>query len=209
MLKLIPEETALLVIDPQNDYCHADGLLAQSGVNIGPMYAAIPAIAQLIKRCQAAGIQDIWSRHYNLADDKGRAAKRLQPHTAKRKRVTSQPGTWGSEFVDELKPLINDKSWVFPKYRFNCFYGTPLENLLKMGGKKLLVICGGTTNACVETTIREAYMRDYDLVMVGDCIGAVRPDWHVMALEVWKHYLGEVVNLSEFEQMLDPQGRVA
>ena len=45
-------------------------------------------------------------------------------------------------------------------------------------------------------------MLDYDVVMVEDCIGAVRQDWHNMAIEVWKHYFGEVVSMTEVEQAL-------
>ena len=49
--------------------------------------------------------------------------------------------------------------------------------------------------------MRDAYMRDYDLVMVKDCIAGVRQDWHESALEVWSHYVGEVVELSDLQAM--------
>jgi len=202
MLKIIPDETVLLVIDPQNDYCHEDGNLGQSGVNLSVWRDVTPRIRQLIELCREAGIKDIWSRHYNIAGDVGKSAKRIQAHTAKRNSLSAQPGTWGSEFVDELKPLVDDDTTVIEKYRFSVFYGTSLEPMLNILGSKLVVICGGTTNACIDTTIRDAYVRDYDIVIVDDCIGGVRDDWHKMATEVWQHYLGEVVTLEQFEEML-------
>ena len=202
MLKIIPEETVLLVVDPQNDYCHPDGNLGQSGVDLSVWKDVTPRIKKLIGLCRDTGVNDIWSRHYNLPGDAGKAAKRIQAHTAKRKNLSAQPGTWGSEFVDELNPLLLKGTTVIEKYRFSVFYGTTLEPLLNILGTKLLVICGGTTNACIDTTIRDAYVRDYDVVMVEDCIGGVRDDWHKMATAVWQHYLGEVVTLEQFEQML-------
>ena len=106
MLEIIPEETALLIVDPQNDYCHPDGNLGQSGVDMSVWQTVTPQIKSLIKICHDARIQDIWSRHYNVANDSGKMAKRIQPHTAKRKNLSAQPGTWGSEFVDELSEIM-------------------------------------------------------------------------------------------------------
>lgn len=203
MYKLIPNETALLVIDPQNDYCHPEGNLGQSGVDMAVWQDVSPKIAELITVCRGAGIRDIWSRHYNIEGDAGKARKRQVAHTAKRKNLSAQPGTWGSEFVDELKPLAANAHAVLEKYRFSVFWGTQLDPMLKIMDVNTVVICGGTTNACVETTIRDAYIRDMDVVMVEDCIGGVRDDWHRMATQVWRHYLGEVVTLDEFKQMLD------
>ena len=202
MLKIIPEETILLVIDPQNDFCHADGNLGQSGVDTSVWKDVTPRIKTLVEACREAGVKDIWSRHYNMVGDAGKAVKRIQPHTSKRKNLSAQPGTWGSEFVDELKPLVTADTTVIEKYRFSVVYGTVLEPLLNILGTKLVVICGGTSNACIDTTIRDIYIRDYDVVMVEDCIGGVRDDWHRMATEVWQHYMGEVVTLAQFQQML-------
>lgn len=202
MLEIIPGETVLLIVDPQNDFCHPDGNLGQSGVEMSVWKTVTPRIKSLINFCRDVGIQDIWSRHYNIANDRGKAAKRIEAHTAKRKNLSAEPGTWGSEFVDELKPLVTESSYVIDKYRFSVFYGSNLDPLLNILGTKLIVICGGTTNACIDTTIRDAYVRDYDVVIVEDCIGGVREDWHRVAVEVWRHYLGEVVSLDEFRQML-------
>ncbi len=202
-MNITPTKTALLIIDPQNDFCHPEGVLAQSGVNVTQLVTLGPKIKELTKLCQRAGIQDIWTQQINHPVDHGRAHKQIKSHTDKRKKYAAQPGSWGAEFVNELKPLINEKSEVLVKYRFNCFMHTRLEQLLKVLGINTLVVCGGTTNACVDTTVRDAYMLDYDVVMIEDCIAGVREDWHKMALEVWKHYIGEVMSLAEFKKTLE------
>ena len=142
MIKLNPEKTALLIIDAQNDFCHPEGVLAQSGVDVTHLIAAGKNIENLIKICQAAGVRDIWTQQINHRVDHGRAHKQIKAHTDKRKKYTAQPGSWGAEIIDELKPLINENSEVMIKYRFNCFLNTRLEQLLKILGIKTLIICG-------------------------------------------------------------------
>jgi catechol 2,3-dioxygenase-like lactoylglutathione lyase family enzyme len=95
------------------------------------------------------------------------------------------------EIVDGLNDLAQlEPSLVFRKHRFGCFYETRLEAALRMLGIEALLVCGATANACVETTLREAYLRDYDVVAVTDCIAAVRPEWEPTAHAVWAQYLG-------------------
>ncbi|MFQ5913137.1 MAG: cysteine hydrolase family protein [Nitrospinota bacterium] len=199
---IIPEETALLVIDAQNGMCHPKGTLAKSGVDVGPLQAILDPIAEVVRACQEAGIPDIWTRQEHYAEDKSREAHRIQHHTRKRVNIACQKGTWDAEIVDELKPFINEKSHVIGKQKFSGFYGTNLEVLLRILGVRLLVFTGTTTNLCIETTLRDAYMRDYDCVIVGDCVAGVNPEWHRVSLEVWRRYMGLVVTHRELLHML-------
>jgi ureidoacrylate peracid hydrolase len=66
-----------------------------------------------------------------------------------------------------------------------------------MLGVKALFVAGVTANACVETTLREAYLRDYDVVAVTDAIAAVRPQWLDTAQAVWAQYLGVLATSGE------------
>ncbi|MDR7522723.1 MAG: isochorismatase family cysteine hydrolase [Armatimonadota bacterium] len=195
-------DTALLVIDAQNAFLHPEGTLGLSGVDMSLLTAVIPPLRRLIPACKAAGIPDIWSLQHHLPEDHTRALHRIQPHTAKRARLACQPGTWDAEIVDELKPLIDAGSHLIEKHKFSVFYGTRLEVLLRILGRRTLIVTGSTTNACVDTTIREAYMRDYDLLIVSDCIGGVRRDWHEMALAVWAQYCGAVVTSDQVLAMV-------
>ena len=195
-------DTALLVIDVQNAFLHPQGTLGLSGVDTSLLAAIVPRLRRLIEACKARGIPDIWSLQYHLPDDRTRALHRIQPHTQKRARVACQPGTWDAEIVDELKPLLDGRSHIIEKHKFSVFYGTRLEVLLRILGRRTLLVTGTTTNACVDTSIREAYMRDYDLVIVSDCIGGIRRDWHEVALAVWAQYCGLVVTSEQVLAML-------
>ena len=187
---LSPQKTALLVVDMQNAFCHPEGTLGISGVNVEPATRAIPSVARLATACRAAGVPVLWSQQVHFAVDAGRARKRLASHTQKRARVSALAGTWDAQLVDELAPLADDPSLVFTKHRFGCFYETRLDAMLRMLGSEALLVCGATANACVETTLREAYLRDYDVVAVTDCIAAVRPEWEPVAHAVWGQYFG-------------------
>jgi nicotinamidase-related amidase/catechol 2,3-dioxygenase-like lactoylglutathione lyase family enzyme len=194
---LVPEETALLVVDMQNAFCHAEGTLGISGVDVGPARTAIARVRRLVEASRAAGLPVIWTLQEHFAKDARRARKRLAAHTAKRKRVSALSGSWDMEIVDELKELVDDPSFVIRKHRFGSFYETRLEQVLRMLGIEALLVCGTTANACVETTLREAYLRDYDIVAVTDAIAAVRPEWEPTAHAVWAQYLGILASSDE------------
>jgi ureidoacrylate peracid hydrolase len=185
--------TALLVIDMQNAFCHPEGTLGSDGADVSAIQKMMDPLARVIKGCQTAGIQDIWSIQEHYESDATRSRHRLRPHTLKRFRVPSVKGSWDAQIVDELRSLVNEGSEVFTKNRFGCFYNTKLENLLRIHGKDTLVVTGVDTNVCVETTVREAYMRDFDVIVLEDCVGGVHRDWHRIALEVWSRYIGAVI----------------
>jgi len=195
-------DTALLVIDAQNAFLHPEGTLGISGVDMAPLTAIIPPLRRVIEACKARGIPDIWSVQHHLPGDRTPALHRIQPHTGKRARLACQPGTWDAEVVAELKSYIDDRSHIIQKHKFSVFYNTRLEVLLRILGRRTLIITGSTTNACVDTTVREAYMRDYDLLIVSDCIAGVRRDWHEAALAVWAQYCGLVVTSDRVLAML-------
>ncbi|MCD4852024.1 isochorismatase family protein [Arthrobacter sp. AK01] len=191
------ESAALLVIDPQNAFVHPEGTLGLSGVNIAPAQHAMKSIRRLAEQFKAAGLPVIWTQQIHLEKDVSRDAKVLASHTQKRARVSALSGTWDADFVDEVADLVDDPTYVVTKHRFGAFYETRLDSLLRMLGVRTLFVTGVTANACVETTLREAYLRDYDVVAVKDGIAAVRPEWIDTAEAVWRQYLGVVANEEE------------
>jgi ureidoacrylate peracid hydrolase len=204
---LDPGRTALLVVDMQNAFCHAEGTLGVSGVDVAPAEAIVEPIRVLVEGCRGAGVPVLWSQQVHFAADAGRARKRLPSHTQKRARVSALAGTWDMEIVDGLRALAAaEPHLVFQKHRFGCFYETRLDAALRMLGSEALLVCGATANACVETTLREAYLRDYDVVAVTDCIAAVRPQWEPTAHAVWAQYLGVLATSADVLAWLERAG---
>jgi len=203
---LDPARTALLVIDMQNAFVHDRGTLGLSGVNVRAAQDTIEPQRRLITTCREAGLPVLWTLQVHIEPDHSRARKRLLGHTAKRKRVSALAGTWDAQLVDELSPLADDPTYVIVKHRFGAFYETRLEQMLRMLGTEALLVTGVTANACVETTLREAYLRDLDVVAVTDCIAAVRPEWEATAHAVWEQYLGELATSDEVIGWLQSHG---
>lgn len=192
-----PGRSALLLIDMQNAFCHPEGTLGISGVDVTPAQATCRPVRTLAEAFRAHGVPVIWTRQVHLAKDAARDAKSLASHTAKRKQVSAVSGSWDAQLVDELADLAGDPTFVVTKHRFGAFFQTRLQSLLDMLGVKALFVAGVTANACVETTLREAYLRDYDVVAVTDAIAAVRPQWLPAAQAVWAQYLGVLATTEE------------
>ena len=207
--KLDPRSSALLVIDMQNAFCHPRGTLGDSGVDVGPVREVYEPLGRLVRAFRAEAVPVVWTVQAHLRSDRSRQRKRLPSHTERRSRVAALAGTWDAEIVEELAPLADDPTMVVQKHRFGAFYETRLQALLAMLGVRTLFITGVTLNACVETTVREAYLRDYDVVAVTDCIAGVRPRWEPAALEVWSHYLARLAPSAEVGAWLEESTRPA
>jgi len=199
-------KSALLVIDLQNAFIHDEGTLGISGVDTKRLRSIVSPLESLIKRCQQAGVPVIWTMQEHFAHDHHRAKKKLAGHTTRRKQISALAGSWDEQIIDELKPLADfDSSLVIRKHRFGAFYETRLEMMLKMHGIQHLFVTGATTNACVETTIREAYLRDLDVIAVDDCISGVNANWEKMAKQVWQQYFCEIATSTEVISWIEHQ----
>jgi ureidoacrylate peracid hydrolase len=198
--------SALLVIDMQNAFVHEKGTLGISGVDTKRLAAIVPAVKRLVEGCQKAGLPVIWTIQEHFAVDASRARKKLAAHTARRKQISALAGSWDEDIVDELKTLAAaNPSYLVRKHRFGAFHETRLDMLLRMLGTRTLFIIGTTTNACVETSIREAYLRDFDIVAVTDCISGVNSDWETTAQRVWKQYFCELAESADVLRWLEEQ----
>jgi nicotinamidase-related amidase/catechol 2,3-dioxygenase-like lactoylglutathione lyase family enzyme len=198
-------KTALLVVDMQNAFCHKQGTLGISGVDTDHLSSIIQPLRDLVKRCRAVDMPVLWTLQEHFPIDHRRGRKRLPSHTSRRKRVSALVGTWDAEIIDEFKEFADEPTFVIRKHRYGGFHETRLHIVLEMLGVDALLVTGLTTNACIETTIREAYLRDYDVVGVTDCISGVNPKWEEAALEVWHQYFAETCVATDIHAWIERQ----
>jgi ureidoacrylate peracid hydrolase len=203
-LTIDPGHAALLVVDMQKGACYPDGTLARSGVDLSQAMEIIPRVRRLVELCRSAGVDVIWTKQWHYEQDAAREARVLPTYIARRSQVAFQRGSYDAEIVDELADLIDSGTEVVEKHRWSCFHGTRLEPLLRILGTRVLIIAGGTTNACIDTTARDAFMHEYDVVLVRDCIAGINPAWHETALEILGFYVGQVIDLEDLERSLAP-----
>ncbi|MDF2119465.1 cysteine hydrolase [Roseiarcaceae bacterium H3SJ34-1] len=171
MIDLDPATTALIVIDMQNDFCHADGYYARAGRDISQLAAATAPVARLLERARAAGLSVVFTR---LVHDEARGAME-ERHTIRPLRWTAQgkrltPGTWGADVVDALRPTAGEL--IIDKHGYSAFDDTTLEQDLHRRGVKTVLLAGVVTYACVLATGFAAFDRGFDVLLVKDAAGS-------------------------------------
>lgn len=177
-------QTALLLVDLQNDFIHPNGAYARGGQGNAEI-AALPArLKPLADEMRRRGGW-IVSTHFTLVPGKGgdpiisSHLKALRPFL---RAGDFAPGSWGQTLVDELSPA--DLS--VEKVAYSAFYMTRLEWLLRKCGIEKLIVGGIVTNGGVSSTVRDAHVRDIEADVLSDGCAAFSPDVHRAALEALK-----------------------
>ncbi|NAZ11736.1 MAG: isochorismatase family protein [Desulfurococcales archaeon] len=155
-VKLTSRETAVLVIDMQNDFVHEKGSL-----RVPSATSTVPKIKNLLSRARNSGVLVIYTKDTHYEND---PEYRIWG-------VHVKKNTWGWEIIDELRPTENDI--VIEKTRYDAFYGTPLDDILRTNDIKTLVVVGTVANICVLQTVASAAMRWYRVVVPIDGISAL------------------------------------
>ena len=155
-VRVEPARTALVVVDMQNDFVREGG-----GLLVPDAEATIPAIAALIQFARVHGMRVVYSQDTHREGD---PEWRIWPEHARE-------GSWGWELVAELAPVRDDV--VLRKLRYDAFYSTPLDHLLRVWGVDTLVICGTVANISVHYTAASAGLRWFDVVIPRDAISAL------------------------------------
>lgn len=193
MARVGREHTALLVVDMQNGFCHPEGSFARLDLDISMCNAAIAGCAKLVDAAHQAGVPVIFTRYIYRPDyaDGGVLVHELLPALADVKSLAA--GTWDADLVDDLG--VRDDDFIVDKSRYSAFYGTSLEPILTSLAVRSLVICGVTTNMCVETSARDASQRDYRVFVVRDATGELDRQRHEMALGTLGFGFGWIVDV--------------
>lgn len=152
---------ALIIVDVQNDF--KKGMSPYECPQLDEDLLA--RIKELKDFCRSKNIPVIYTLH-SIKPDKSDAE--IDEPDSIRACIIGTPG-WG--IAPELEPSKNDH--YVQKKRFDAFYGSDLENIIKELGVNTAVICGVWTNNCVRATAEGAYYRDLRLILVSDCCGAV------------------------------------
>ncbi len=192
-------KTALIIIDMQNGFCHEDGFMNKIGLDWTTSRDAIGPVKQLAAAARAADLPVFYTR-YTLNPDYSDAGliTEIFPEIIEAKGMVRD--TWDAEIVDDLAPQPGDR--VVDKTRYSAFYDTDLEQQLRDLKTEALIVCGVTTNVCVESTVRDAFFRDIRVIVPSDATAAVTPELHEGALEDFRYSFGPVVTVAELEEAM-------
>jgi ureidoacrylate peracid hydrolase len=189
------DRTALLVIDMQNAFCRDQGSMANFNFDITMLKGAIEPCRRLVAAARASAIPIIYTRILYEADyrDGGLTISHIMPEMVGVKSLAA--GTWDIEIIDELKPAPGE--YVVDKNRFSAFYAPELEKILKTKNIDSLVVCGVTTNCCVESTVRDAFQRNYKSFVVKDAVGELNPQQHEFSLRTMEFLFADLVTVHD------------
>jgi nicotinamidase-related amidase len=176
----VTRDTALLLVDLQNDFVHPDGAYAR-GSAVAPAVAALPArLAPLAAKMRMAGGWVV-ATQFTLVPGRG-GEPLISPHLLALRpflrRGDFLPGAWGHQVVDALQPI----DLAVEKIAYSAFYMTRLEWLLRRCGITRLIVGGIVTNGGVASTVRDAHVRDIPVTVLQDGCAAPTPEMHDTAI---------------------------
>ena len=174
---IAPRRTAVLVIDMQVDFASPNGALG-GFVDFSTVGPALAAAERLTEAARSAGAPVVF---VGLKTEAGSDSPAWRERMRRRggdpddESGLCRAGTPGVAFFGP-KPLAGEA--VVFKTRYSGFHDTDLDAVLKRLGVDTLVVCGLTTECCVDSTVRDAFHRDYHVFIAADACAAYEPDFH-------------------------------
>ena len=194
-----PAHAALIIIDPQHDFCSERGAMAQRfGFDMKEIQAAVPRLNDFIETCRKAGVLVVWVREI-FSDNKMRPNQKALWGGGDDIWLIREGGR-GIDWYDGMIEPKPDEP-VITKWQYDAFEDTDLQLLLQSRGIKTLLMTGFTTNVCVETTARHGYIKGYYVVLVSDCTGAPTHAEYESGVFNIKTYFGQVATSSDLEKV--------
>ena len=189
--ELEPASAALVIIDMQRDFVDPGGFGEALGNDVSLLRKAIAPTRKVLDAARRREMLVIHTREGHRPDLSDLpASKKLR---GRLKNGIGDPGPmgrilvrgeYGHDIIDELKPAPGEP--VVDKPGKAAFYATDLDSMLRNRGIRSLVVCGVTTEVCVNTTVREANDRGYDCLVLEDCVGSYFPEFQAAALAMIK-----------------------
>jgi nicotinamidase-related amidase len=185
------DKTALIVIDMQRDFLEPGGFGETLGNKVSLLEAAVKPIEALLTAARKVGMLIVHTREGHrpdMSDAPKAKVERGEPHM----RIGAKGpmgrilirGEAGHDIISRLSPTEDEI--VIDKPGKGAFYATGLDDLLQKYGIENLLVCGVTTEVCVNTTVREANDRGYRCVVVSDGCASYFPEFHEMGLKMIK-----------------------
>jgi len=199
-MELNKHKAALIVIDMQVSFCKPEGRVAAIGLDTAACQAVVGPCAEVLQAARAVDMPVFFTRYVYQKDyaDGGVMINHLMPELAEVNALKA--GSKDADIVPELMPRAGEQ--VIDKNRPSAFFDTELESLLADAACKQLVVCGVTTNCCVESTVRDASHRDMQVFVIEDACAELDPERHVASLKTMDMLFADIISLDALRKAL-------
>ncbi len=174
--------TAILLIEYQNEFTSPGGAMHDAVAGVMAETDMLANTVRLVKAARARGVAIL---HAPITFAPGYGELTRHPYGILKGIVDGNAflkGSWGAAIVDDLAPAPEDII-IEGKRGLDTFASTNLDFILRSKGIHTLVLGGFLTNCCVESTMRSAYERGYDVITLVDCLAATSSAAHHNAIE--------------------------
>lgn len=186
-------QTALILIEYQHDFTSENGALHDGVKNCMQQTNMLANSQAALKAAREKGVTIIYSP-ISFSDNYREIRK---PTYGVLQNVVAtkafRQGSWGAEIVDNVKPLSHEII-LEGKRGLDAFYSTNLDFILRQLNIRSVAICGFLTNCCVESTVRTAYEKGYDVTTLSDCCATLSMEEHTVALQKDLTLFSHVIN---------------
>lgn len=176
-----PAKTAVVLVEYQNDFTTEGGVLHGAVKTVMDQTDMLTHTKALVSAARAAGATII---HSPIQFAAGYYEITRHPYGILKGVVDSNAfvkGSWGAEIVGELTPADGDIV-LEGKRGLDAFASTNLDFILRSKGIETVALAGFLTNCCVESTMRSAYERGYEVITLTDCVAGTSPEEHANAI---------------------------
>lgn len=197
----VPSRSAVIVIDPQHDFCSEKGALAQRfGFDMGDIQRTVPQLNEFIATARRHGLLVVWVREV-FADSKMRASHKSLWGSGDDIWLIREDSKGIEWYEGMVSPLPEEP--IVTKWQYDAFEDTDLQLLLESRRISTVLMTGFTTNVCVETTARHAYIKGYQVLLVADCANATTREEHDAAVFNIGTYFGCLTTADDLAKTWD------
>lgn len=198
-----PSTTALVLIEFQNDFTSPGGVFHDAVKEVMKSTNMLANTVAVVEQGRAAGMTVM---HAPIVFAEGYGEITGSPYGILKGVVDNQAfrqGSWGAAITDVLKPRPGD-ILIEGKRGLDAFGSTNLDFILRSKGIRTVALCGFLTNCCVESTMRSAYERGFEVITLKDCTATSSREAQDMALAHNFGMFSHPMNHGEFLEQLAP-----